>query len=629
MNAWSNLQDKRTEYDKYIGRLWLAVGLIIVIFLMLLLQLSWLQIFEHERYVTASEDNRQQLQPLVPTRGLIYDHNGVLLANNKAIYNLTLVPEQVPGSKSNLQQVLDHIEQLIGLNESDRQRFWQRLDQYRRPYSAIPLRFQLNEQEVAVIAVNQHLIPGVKVVADLVRHYPIDGSMVHALGYVGRINERDLARLDADNYGPTNYIGKLGVEKFYEQELHGKVGFQTVETNARGRVLRVLQRHDPVPGATLVLHLDAQLQQLSNTLLRGRRGAIVAIDPRSGGILVLVSSPSYRANQFVTGISNKRYAALRDSLDLPLFNRALQGRYPPASTVKPMIALAAINSGRVGRGYTIWDPGYYQLTEGGRLYRDWKDGGHGWVNLHKSIVESVDTYYYDLAHRMGNKIITDMLGDFGLGQVTIADQPDAIAAVLPTRDWKRAWRNDSWYPGDSLNLGIGQGFLSATPLQLATATMVLANKGRWVQPRMLKRINDQLLTNITDLGRETVPVPNDVKLKNAADWDRIQTAMIDVMHGQLGTGRSSGIGSIYKMAGKTGTAQVLGIKQDATYDANEIAERFRDHSLFVGWAPANDPRIVLAIVVENGGGGGATATPLARQIFDYYLLNSDGQLKNF
>ncbi|MGB2517323.1 MAG: penicillin-binding protein 2, partial [Pseudomonadales bacterium] len=492
-----------------------------------------------------------------------------------------------------------------------------------KPFSSIPLRYRLTEQEIAKITVNQHHLQGVRVEAELVRYYPFDNGFVHALGYVGRINDREIAYLDAVNYSDTHHIGKLGVEKYYENELHGQVGYQTVETNARGRVLRVLDRVEPVPGQDITLHLDALLQQKAAQLLEGKRGAIVAIDPNTGGVLAMVSAPSYGANQFVTGISSKAYGELRNSDELPLFNRALRGRYPPASTVKPVIALAGIDTGLIRRDYSIQDPGYYQLSEGGRLYRDWKEGGHGEVDLHKSIVESVDTYYYDIGHQMGNEPMTRYLAKFGLGQITIADQPEALEAVLPTKTWKRAVRSASWFPGDSLNLSIGQGFLSATPLQLATMTMVMANKGKWHQIRMIKSIDGTEVSAIEQINRSQPVIPEDVKLRRSSDWERLHKAMEDVMHGRMGTARRSGADSAYRIAGKTGTAQVKGIKQDEEYDAEKIAERLRDHGLFVGWAPAKNPAIVIAVVVENGGGGSSAAAPLARQLFDTYLLDQD------
>jgi len=618
---WSKMDTQRKELNQFNSRLWLSLLLIVLVFSGLVARLVYLQIWQYDHYVTESDDNRQQLQAVAPTRGLIYDTKGQLLAGNRASHNLTLVPERLPGGRKGVDAALADLSQVVSVDADDIKRFKRRLNQPRRPYSPVALKFQLNETEIAQITVNQHRFPGVRIVPDLVRYYPLDDGFVHALGYVGRINDRELAKLDATNYSATHHVGKLGVERFYESELHGTVGHQTVETNARGRVLRVLDRLEPVPGRDLTLFLDAQLQQQAAQLLQGKRGAIVAIDPNTGGVLAMASAPTYGANQFVTGISRANYKALRESDDLPLFNRALRGRYPPASTVKPVIALAGIDSGIIARNYSIWDPGFYQLTEGGRLYRDWKEGGHGRVNMHKSIVESVDTFYYSISHIMGNEPMAKYLAKFGLGQVTIADQPEATKAVLPTKQWKRINRNASWFPGDSLNMGIGQGFLSATPTQLATMAMVLANKGEWHQIRMIKAIDGKAVNKVSDLGRKDPSLPANVSLNRPSDWNKVHAAMVDVMHGRKGTGRRSGANSSYKMAGKTGTAQVLGIKQDDTYDAAKIAERFRDHGLYIGWAPAKNPVIAIAVIIENGGGGSSAAAPLARKMFDARMLS--------
>ncbi len=621
--SWSNMNDKQYENERFQMRLWFALGIILLIFGALISRLVYLQVIEHDHYMTVAEDNRHQLQPIAPTRGLIYDAKGRLLAGNRATHSVAIVPELLEGGMQGVDTTIAQLKTIIAIDENDIKRFARRLRQARKPFSSIPLRYRLTEQEIAKITVNQHHLQGVRVEAELVRYYPFDNGFVHALGYVGRINDREIAYLDPVNYSDTHHVGKLGVEKYYENELHGQVGYQTVETNARGRVLRVLDRVEPVPGQDITLHLDALLQQKAAQLLEGKRGAIVAIDPNTGGVLAMVSAPSYGANQFVTGISSKAYGELRNSDELPLFNRALRGRYPPASTVKPVIALAGIDTGLIRRDYSIQDPGYYQLSEGGRLYRDWKEGGHGEVDLHKSIVESVDTYYYDIGHQMGNEPMTRYLAKFGLGQITIADQPEALEAVLPTKTWKRAVRSASWFPGDSLNLSIGQGFLLATPLQLATMTMVMANKGKWHQIRMIKSIDGTEVSAIEQINRSQPVIPEDVKLRRSSDWERLHKAMEDVMHGRMGTARRSGADSAYRIAGKTGTAQVKGIKQDEEYDAEKIAERLRDHGLFVGWAPAKNPAIVIAVVVENGGGGSSAAAPLARQLFDTYLLDLD------
>ncbi len=393
---------------------------------------------------------------------------------------------------------------------------------------------------------------------------------------------------------------------------------QKVETNARGRVLRVLEREEPVPGADMQLYLDVNLQIAAEAAMAGQRGAVVALDPKTGGILALVSIPGYDPNPFVTGISGPAYKALQESRDLPLFNRAIRGRYPPASTLKPVIGIAAIDSGTVKLDYTIFDPGFYQITPGGRKYRDWKRWGHGKVDLEKAVVQSVDTYFYDVGHRMGIDPMSDYLGRFGFGQVTSVDLPEAHAAILPSREWKRNVRNRPWYPGDSVNLSIGQGFMVSTPLQLATATMAIANRGKWVAPRILKNmINHE--NYVLDVP-ESKQLP-DIQLKDESLWDYMTDAMIDVVHGSNGTARKIAPES-YRIAGKTGTAQVVGIKQDEEYNAEELEERHHDHGLFIGFAPAEDPKIVVAVVVENGGGGSSAAAPVARKVFDAYLLRN-------
>ncbi len=606
------LKDHTRERRTFVNRVIVAFILVLLLLGVLLGRMLYLQVGQYEVYRTLSDQNRVQLQPVPPTRGLIYDRNGILLADNRPSYNLTLVKEQV----QNLEQTLLDLQALISISERDIERFTKRLRQGRRPYQSVPLKFQLSEQEIARISVNFHALPGVQIEAELIRYYPYGEELVHALGYVGRINERELQEVDARNYSATHHIGKLGVEKYYEDLLHGQVGMQKVETNARGRVLRVLERVDPQPGKDLILSLDLKLQQAAMAALGDRRGAVVALDPATGGILALVSQPGYDPNLFVTGISSKNYQALRESEDLPLFNRAIRGRYPPASTIKPVIGLSALESGVVSSSYRIYDPGWYQINAAGRFYRDWKRGGHGWVDLRRAIIESCDTWFYDVSHKMGVDPMSDMLGKFGFGQVTSLDLPEAHAAILPSREWKRRTRRTPWYPGDSINLSIGQGFMVATPLQLATATMVLANRGEWKQPKMLQQfVGEEPLPAVVEPGQ----VPDPVVLKNAANWEYIVRSMEMVVHSDHGTARRIGEGISYQIAGKTGTAQVLGIKQDERYDAEKLAERHRDHALFVGFAPAKDPRIAVAVVVENGGSGSGTAAPVARQLFDAML----------
>lgn len=614
MKHHSAIKDHMAERRVFASRTLIAFFLVILMMGGLVSRLLYLQVVQHEAYITKSDQNRVQLQPVPPNRGLIYDTNGVLLADNQPSHNLTILKERA----GDLDATIEQLKNYIDISERDVERFKKRLNQRRRPHETVPLKFQLTDQQIARIAVDFHRLPGVQIEADLIRYYPYGHSLVHALGYVGRINDRELKTIDVDNYSGTHHIGKLGVEKFYEDELHGKVGLQKVETNARGRILGVLERTDPEPGKDIQLYLDLQLQQAAEEALGENKGAVVALDPKTGGILALVSAPGYDPNEFVSGISVDDYRALQTSSDLPLFNRAIRGGYPPASTIKPFMGLAAVDSGTIKLNYEIFDPGYYQITKNGRKYRDWKQWGHGKVDLEKAIVESVDTFFYDVGHKMGIDIMSDYLGRFGFGQETSLDLPEASAAILPSREWKKRTRKVSWYTGDSVNLSIGQGFLVATPLQLATATMALANRGQWTPPVMLK--------SVVRGETFTPPIPprkqlKDIQLKRDDYWDYIFTSMEKVMVARNGTARKSGKDLTYRMAGKTGTAQVLGIKQDEEYDADTLAKKYHDHGLFIGFAPIEDPQIALAVVVENGGGGSSAAAPVARKVMDAYLLN--------
>lgn len=612
MKSDRRFKDPNREKRIYAFRSIIALVFVFGLTFALGLRLYQLQLVNHEHFQTLSDKNRMQLQSIAPIRGLIYDRNGVLLADNQPVFSVAIVPELI----GDLDDALGKVQSIISISPEQIKRFKKRLRRSRRPFQSVILKSKLSEQEIARMEVRRHELTGVKVQAELARHYPQGEINAHAIGYVGRINEQELSRVDEQNYSATNYIGKLGVERFYESELHGTVGYQTVETNASNRILRVLDSVDPIPGRDLTLHMDARLQAKAVELLGARRGAIVVIEPDTGGILALVSTPSFDPNLFVTGIDVKSYAALRDSLDLPLFNRALKGQYPPGSTIKPIVGLGGLDSGITDRQYSIWDDGKYQLKNDERIYRDWKREGHGRIDLQDAIAQSCDTYFYGLAFKMGVDQMSKYFGYFGLGQNAALDISEARTGILPTREWKRALRGRVWYPGDSLNMGIGQGFMLATPLQLATAVSVIANRGHWIAPRLLKSVSgdlDSVRRRSVDLG--------DVEIKNPEDWDYIVSAMTKVMHGKRGTARSSGRRAKYRMAGKTGTAQVVGIKQGEKYDAEALKERHRDHALFVGFAPVDEPQIAVAIVVENGGGGSSSAAPLARKIFDEWLVN--------
>ncbi|MCP3907012.1 MAG: penicillin-binding protein 2 [Oceanicoccus sp.] len=610
------LKDPYTEKRIYGARTVFAALVVFALLFLLMIRYFSLQITEHETYRTQSDRNRVQLQPVPPKRGLIYDRNGVLLAENRASYRLTIIKERV----EDLGETIELLQQLIDIDD-DRIKKYRRLVKRSRPYAAVPLKLKLTPEEIAIISVNRYRLPGVDVDAQLARHYPQGELFAHVLGYVGRISETEQLEIDEVNYSGTNEIGKIGLEKYYEDVLHGKVGYQNVETNARGRVLRILERTNPEPGADLTLHLDAHVQKVAHQALGDERGAVVAIDPRTGGIIAMASTPSFDANLFVGGISTKDYSRLRDSIDLPLFNRALQGQYPPASTVKPLYGLAGLHYGVITPQSKVRDPGWYKLPNDERMYRDWtwqkKKSGHGaFVDLEQSIVESCDTYFYDLAYNMGIDRIHDFMQPFGFGRKTGVDNTNERSGLLPSKDWKRIYKRSAWFHGETLSVGIGQGYLLATPMQLASAMVTMANRGKHFSPRFLKRMGD-----------EELPVPKLPTVKVEAEhWNAVSHAMEEVVHGRKGTANRINRDLKYRIAGKTGSAQIIGIGQDEIYDEKQVAKRKKDHGLFVAYAPADNPKIVVAIIVENGAHG-SWVSPIARKVFDAYLLDQ-GELAN-
>jgi penicillin-binding protein 2 len=607
------LKDTRREQSIFAARSLVALLFVVLLLGVLLVRYYSLQISNYETYSTASERNRVQLQPLPPKRGLIFDRNGVLLADNRTSYTLSVILERV----DDLDATLASLAELVTIDESDLEKFRTRARQ-RRPYEHVPLRFRLDDREQARLAVNRHLLPGVTVDAQLQRFYPHGPLFAHALGYVGRINTQELETIDQADYRGTFHIGKIGIESRYENELHGSVGYQTVETNAHGRVLRVLERFDPVPGQDLILHLDYELQRVAHYSLAGRRGAVVAIDPLTGGVLALVSTPSFDSNLFVNGISSRDYNALRNSPDVPLFNRTVQGQYPPGSTVKPMIAMAGLEAGLIDPEYTVPDPGWYRLPGDRRRYRDWilriRGTGHApEVDLKMALAESCDVYFYDLARRLTVDGLHDYLDHFGLGRRTGIDTTAERPGVLPSTDWKRSAMNQPWYPGETLSVGIGQGYMLATPLQLALATSIMATRGEHRDPRLVQWLgNEQLVAPLEE------PL-----LADAANWDAVVEGMREVVHGRRGTAKAISRNMGYEMAGKTGTAQVIGIAQDEVYDEDVIDARHRNHGLFVAFAPLDAPTIAVAVIVENGGGSSA-AYPIARTVIDAWLSREAG-----
>ena len=616
------LKDHSAEAEIFYERVAIGFGILIVLTLFLVGRLFYLQIIQHDIYRTRSDDNRIHVQSIPPIRGLIFDRNGVLIADNIPTFNLTIIKERV----EDIDKTLATIGSLIPLSDSEIKALQQRLKRRQRPFESTPIKLKLTEREKARIAVNRYALPGVQVEARLVRHYPMGALMAHAVGSVRRINEDDLQKLDSITYSGTDHIGKIGIEKFYERSLLGEVGYQEVETNARGQVMKELSGTPPKPGNNLTMHVDTNLQRAASEALGDRRGSVVAIDPNSGGILAMVSKPSYDPNLFVTGIEYQTYAELRDSEDVPLFNRAVQGQYEPGSTLKPFLALAGLLSGVITPDYSVKDPGWFKLPNNQRLYRDWNwtkkgTGGHGVVNLDKAIYRSCNVYFYELAVKLGIERIHDHLTKFGFGSDMSYDLPEAHDGLVPSRAWKERVRQESWYPGDTVNIGIGQGDLLVTPLQLATAVSVLANRGRWVQPRMLKE--SSLYTLPASRSRL---LPNIAEGDDAA-WDLVIQSMEKVVHrGNMGFGENGtawahiGQDIEYRMAGKSGTAQVVTIEQGEEYNEEEVDERLRKHAWFVAFAPVQKPEIALAVLVENGGGGSAIAAPVARKMLDEYLL---------
>ncbi|MBS7664076.1 penicillin-binding protein 2 [Pseudomonas lalucatii] len=608
---------KDHEKDARLIRARALVGALVVLLLtaVLVARLYYLQVVQYEYHSTLSENNRVHVQPIPPNRGLIFDRNGVIIADNRPSFSLTLTRERA----GDWERVLDVIVEVLELDQDERALFEKRVRQGRRPFEPVPVLFELSEEQIARIAINQFRLPGVEVVARLVRHYPLGEHFAHSVGYVGRINEKELKELDPVAYSGTHHIGKTGIERFYEEQLHGEVGYEEVETNARGRVLRVLKRTDPLPGKDIVLTLDARLQQAAEEALGGRRGAIVAIQPATGEVLAMVSQPSFDPNPFVTGIGFKAYADLRDSIDRPLYNRVLRGLYPPGSTIKPMMAVAGLDAGVVTPTSRVFDPGFYQLPGHSHKYRNWNRSGDGWVSMELAIARSNDTYFYDLAHKMGIDRMHDYMTRFGLGQRVALDMFEETAGLMPSRDWKRARYRQPWYPGETLILGIGQGYMQTTPLQLAQAVTLMANRGKWIRPHLAKSIE----------GRRPVddePVP-DIVLRDSKAWDHANFGMEQVMHGPRGTAKKVGDSAAYRIAGKSGTAQVVAIKQGEKYDRNKVQERHRDHALFVAFAPVQNPQIAVAVMVENGESGSGVAAPVVKQVMDAWLLDDNGQLK--
>jgi len=604
------LKDHAGENRLFTQRIVIAGILALVSMLIVIARLVQLQIGSYAHLSTLSRYNQVRLEPLPPTRGLIYDANGILLAGNYSSRSLEIIPEEI----QDLDVTIAELGALIDIEETDLKRFV-RMRKQRRRFEEIPIRADLSEEEVARFAVRQHRFPGAAVRARLLRTYPFGEYTAHVLSYVGRIDARELKRIDVSNYAGTNHIGKGGVEKAHEELLHGTVGYRQVEVNAEGRILRVLERHPPEAGQHLQLYLDARLQQDAYAALGDRRGAVVAIDPRTGGVLALVSRPSFDPNPFVDGISWADYKTLRDSPGKPLFNRAVRGQYPPGSTIKPFIGLGGLE---IGGGVTDAKRcrGYYRLPGHRHKYRCWRRWGHGTVTLEKAVVQSCDVYFYKLAHVIGIDRLHDFLAEFGFGVRTGIDVTGEFGGLLPSRAWKLDARSQPWFIGETLLVGIGQGPFLVTPLQLAAATAALAARGRLIQPRVVRATRAPGSAVERELPAQVRQLPI-----SSHNLDRMIESMVKVVKSKRGTAKRIRTDA-YDIAGKTGTVQVFNIKQKERYRESEVAEHMRDHALFVAFAPAEDPRIAVAVIVENGGHGGAVAAPVARRIMDSYLLHT-------
>ncbi|GGI80248.1 penicillin-binding protein 2 [Legionella impletisoli] len=601
-----SVKNDRQESQIHRFRLSLMVAFLVVLSCILILRLAYLQLSEYKRYATLSLKNQMSILPIAPPRGIILDRNGVILADNVPVYVLEIVPERV----KNLSLTLTKLQTLLpSITEEDIENFKHAQSQ-NRSFTPIPLKLKLSQEDVAIFASNQFQFPGVSIKARLMRYYPLGEMTAHIVGYVGRINEKELQQVDPTNYRATNFIGKTGIERFYENVLHGQVGYQQVETDVSGRTLRVLSKQNPVSGEKMYLTLDARLQEAAYNALMGKRGAVVAMSTQNGDVLAMVSSPSFDPNLFVNGIGKKDYQQLANASDKPLYNRAVRGLYPPASTVKPFIALAGLDKGVVTPSTKIFDPGWYRLPGVSHKYRDWKRVGHGIISLKKAIMVSCDTYFYQLGNKLGISAIEDILMQFGFGQSTHIDLFEELPGIVPGPGWKKRSRGVVWYPGDTIITSIGQGFMLATPLQLANATAAMSSKGRRFRPHLLSK-------SMRDHGDVHYYKPLEeypILLKDNNNWSIIAEAMQGVVT-PGGTGHRFGHHAPYTVAAKTGTAQVFSGNQYEKKRYQEIPEALRDHSLFIAFAPVEKPEIAIAVLVEND----FVASLVARKVLDVYF----------
>ena len=604
--------DRRLQNDVRVfqARIAFSVFLLLLAVAALVARLVYLQVVGHAHYATLSQDNRVKIAPLPPTRGIVYDRNGEVLADNVPSYSLELVPERI----EDLDATIAELQALLGLSEEDVRRF-RKLKAQHKSFESIPLKLRLDEEQIARFAVKQPFFPGVQIAVRMIRAYPYGELTAHAVGYVGRISEADLKTLDPSLYSGTYHIGKSGIEKTYESLLHGRTGHQELETNVQGRSIGVLNTAPPVPGADLRLSLDIALQRAATDALGEYNGAVVALEPATGRVLAFVSKPSFDPNLFVYGIPKADYDRLQASPDRPLYNRALRGGYPPGSTVKPFEGLAGLEVGNIPADRRVSCPGYFQLPNSSHQYRDWRKGGHGAVDLKAAITQSCDVYFYKLALGVGIDRLSEFMGRFGFGKRTGVDIPGELPGIYPSKEWKKKHSKYPWFPGETVITGIGQGYVLVTPVQLARATAILANRGRVVTPRLLDAASGGAGAAVRESGGDDLAIA-------PKHWDTVIQAMIDVVHSARGTAKSIASGLSYRVAGKTGTAQVFSVGQGRKYREAEVRKELRDHALFIAFAPAEQPRIAVAVIAEHGGHGGSVAAPVAKAVMERYLNGS-------
>lgn len=601
----------QTEEKLYQFRLSILAALLIVFSLILILRLAYLQFSQYKRYATLSLKNQISIIPIAPSRGIILDRNGVIMADNIPVYTLEIIPERV----KHIPQTIAKLRKLLpSITDDDIDNF-QREKQQNRAYVSIPLKLHLTQEEVATFAINQYQFKGVNIKARLMRYYPLAEAAAHVVGNVGRINVQELQHVDSVNYRATNFIGKTGIEKYYEHVLHGQIGYQQVETDASGRTVRTISKQAPISGGKLYLTIDSRLQQAAFQALEGKRGSVVVISTQNGDVLAMASSPAFNPNLFVNGISKKDYQILSNSPDRPLYNRAVRGQYPPASTIKPFIALAGLNHGIITPETQFYDPGWYKLPGVKHAYRCWKHSGHGVVNVIRAIAVSCDTFYYQMGNKLGISAIEDMLVQFGFGQLTHIDLLEEAPGLMPNPRWKINTKQAHWYPGDTLITSIGQGFMLASPLQLANAAASISEEGHRYRPHLLMKVVMEQGQTKSYKPLEEYPV----RLNDPKYWAIVKKGMTEVTTGNEGTARMFWRNTTYTVAGKSGTAQVFSGSKYEKKAYSEVPVALRDHSLFIAFAPVENPKIAIAVMVEND----VAAKPIARQVMDAYFKLED------